>query len=218
MQLLLQDRQMMKNDYLKIIFFKRLSNYTHNARIVSETFDELLRRYDADNRHYHDIRHIANLLNLLDNYKFLIADYDVLYFAIWFHDAIYDAWQSNNEKKSADWATEVLKQTNFDPSRIEKVAQYINATKTHTSNGESDLNFFLDFDLSILGAEETIYDVYTRQIREEFHLVPSFIYNRGRRKILRGFLDREAIYKTDAFRYQIEPKARENMQRELENL
>ncbi len=208
----------MKTDYPKVIFFKRLSKYTDNKTLIDNAFDDLLNDYFAPQRHYHDFAHITNLLNLLEDNKFRIRDEDVVFFSIWFHDVIYDTWKTNNEEKSADFAYEILRQTSMSPDRIDKVVEYINATKTHTANGDTDLELFLDFDLSILGAEDSIYDFYARQIRQEFHSYPNFIYNRGRKKALRGLLEKRYIYHSDEFRRQSEAKARGNMQRELDTL
>ena len=205
----------MKKDYLRIIFYKKLSKYSDNTAFINNTFDELFRHYSSDNRQYHNLSHIIKLLNLFEEFKFNLQHEDVVFFAIWFHDAIYSTWRDDNEEKSAFWAAEVLKETSMPLVNIEKVIQYIAATKTHDSNNEMDLNFFLDFDLTILGADDTIYDVYTRQIREEFSLMPSFLYKRGRRKVLNALLDRPQIYKTSVFYNMMESKARENMQREL---
>jgi predicted metal-dependent HD superfamily phosphohydrolase len=207
-----------KTDFHKVIFFKKLNKYTANKALIDNTFDDLLNDYFAEQRHYHDFAHINHLLTLLDENKYQIQDEEVVYFSIWFHDVIYNPWKTNNEEKSADFADEVLRQTSMSPQRIEKVVAYINATKTHTSNGDSDLAWFLDFDLSILGAEDGIYDVYTRQIREEYSAFPNFIYNRGRKKALRGLLEKDFLYHTADFREKYEAKARQNIQRELDSL
>ncbi len=208
----------MKIDYLKIIFYKKLSKYTNNTAFINDTFDELIRQYASDSRQYHGLPHIVKLLNLSEEYRFYISDEDNIFFTIWFHDAIYSTWRDDNEEKSAFWAREVLKETNMSPENIAKIVQYIKATKTHETNNDADLSLFLDFDLSILGADEAIYDVYSRQIRDEFSLMPSFLYKRGRRKILAALLERPRIYHTTLFQNMLEAKARDNMQRELKNL
>lgn len=208
----------MKKDYLKIIFYKRLSKYSNNTAFINDTFDELIRFYSTDSRQYHGLPHIVKLLSLLEEYKFYIQDEDVVFLAIWFHDAIYSTWRNDNEEKSAFWANETLKSSTMPPENIEKVVQYIEATKTHEATTDSDLCFFLDFDLSILGSDDTIYDVYARQIREEYSLTPSFMYKRGRRKVLKRLLERPHIYHTTIFQSKFEAKARENIERELSNL
>jgi predicted metal-dependent HD superfamily phosphohydrolase len=208
----------MKTDYLKIIFFKKMLNYCNNKDLLEKTFDDLLDLYGSKNRFYHDITHIISLLKRWETSKENIEDDDVVYLAIWFHDAIFSTWKSDNEEKSAELAIEFLSQTSFPKERIEKVAQYILATKTHESNEDNDLNYFLDIDLSILGSEETIYDIYTKQISDEYSFYPTFLYNRGRKKVLTGFLEKEFIYKTAEYRSQLEEQARINIARELENL
>lgn len=208
----------MTTDYLKIIFFKRLSQYTNDTELVKKTFEALLKQYTSSKRHYHNISHIVGLLNMLETHKYHIADDEVMFFSIWFHDSIYNTWKSDNEEKSAIWAKEVLSQTNFPAERIEKVCAYILATKTHTPTGDSDLNWFLDFDLSILGSLSSVYELYVRQIREEYTLIPNFIFNKGRKKVLRSLLEKERLYQTEDFRTRLEAQARMNIEAELQEI
>lgn len=208
----------MKNDFLRIIFYKKLSVYSEDTSLINGMFDELLKCYSSSRRYYHDMTHIISLLKLWESNKNRLADEEIIYLSIWFHDAVYDSWKSDNEERSADMAEQFLKSINYPEHRIVKVVEYILATKTHESNGDSDLNFFLDFDLSILGSEETIYDIYTQQIRDEYSFYPGFMYNRGRRKVLKAFLEKDFIYKTEEFRAGLEKQAKENIQRELDTL
>lgn len=208
----------MKSDYLRIIFYKKLSFYSQDTAVINGTFDELLKCYNTPKRYYHDMTHIISLLKLWENNKNRLADEEIVYLAIWFHDAIYDSWKSDNEELSAEMAKEFLIKINYPEYKIEKVLSYILATKTHESNGDSDLNFFLDFDLAILGSDETIYDIYAQQVRDEYSFYPTFLYNRGRRKVLNAFLEKNSIYKSDEFKALLESQARANIQRELDNL
>jgi predicted metal-dependent HD superfamily phosphohydrolase len=209
----------MKNDYLRIIFYKKLSQYAQNTNFINGTFDNLLKLYSSGKRYYHDLTHIINLLKLWDDNKNHLVDDEIVYIAIWFHDAIYDAWKSNNEELSADMAKDFLLKINFPATKTDKVVQYILATKTHDNhNNDHDLSFFLDFDMSILGAEEAIYAVYTQQIRDEYSIYPGFIYNRGRKKMLKSFLEKPFIYQTEEFRAKFESQARENIKKELDSL
>ena len=49
-------------------------------------------------------------------------------------------------------------------------------------------------------------------------MMPTFLYKRGRRKVLKSLLERPHIYHSTLFKNALEAKARENMKRELENL
>ena len=93
------------------------------------------------------------------------------------------------------------------------------ATKTHTFDSSApDSKLFLDIDLSILGAPSHIYREYSRAIRREFGWVPRFLYRRGRREVLQGFLSRPSIFFTDEMRNRFESQARLNIKTEIEEL
>jgi predicted metal-dependent HD superfamily phosphohydrolase len=76
----------------------------------------------------------------------------------------------------------------------------------------------VDVDLSILGATQSRFDEYERQVREEYGWVPEPIYRRKRREILESFLGRPAIYNTARFIGRYEQQARANLARSLARL
>ena len=76
-----------------------------------------------------------------------------------------------------------------------------------------DERLLVDIDLSILGAPEDRFTEYERQIRQEYAFVPKWLFRRKRREILKGFLDRPAIYSTPHFHDRLEARARDNLRR-----
>ena len=92
------------------------------------------------------------------------------------------------------------------------------ATKLHGLNTDSDTNYFMDADLAILGADDDLYNLYTRQIRKEYKFYPDLLYKPGRRKVLQHFLQMDSIYKTSYFKDKYEWQARKNIKRELMDL
>ena len=62
------------------------------------------------------------------------------------------------------------------------------------------------------------YHQYMKDIRKEYAIYPMILYKKGRKKVLKRFLERERIYFTDQFYVLSEIKARENLTRELETL
>ena len=54
-----------------------------------------------------------------------IIDFDALLFAIWFHDIIYKTSKKNNEEKSAEFASSVLKNLSKEKIHVNTVAQLI---------------------------------------------------------------------------------------------
>jgi predicted metal-dependent HD superfamily phosphohydrolase len=179
-------------------------------------FQDLMTRYDERHRAYHNLNHLVDIFNSLKNITFL--DKNSVYFAIFFHDAIYQPLKQDNEAQSANLALCTLKKFSFylKNNELEKIKTYILATQKHELHEpEPDLAYFLDADLKILGSEENAYQLYTQAIRKEYQIVPDFLYKRGRKKALNHFLTQEKIYKTAFFYERYEVQARKNIENEL---
>ena len=97
---------------------------------------------------------------------------------------------------------------------LSEIHKQIIATKTHEGK-DSDTQYLLDFDLAILGQSETIYKTYTENIRQEYKLVPGFMYKKGRIKVLEHFILKPFIYKTEEFIDSYEKQAKANLSNEL---
>lgn len=186
--------------------------------IKNEYYQELTSLYNSKNRIYHNLNHIEALLKFSEEYKHLLNSPETIDFTIWYHDAIYDASKSNNEEKSAELAKLHLTQLGLSKQLIENCYKLIIATQTHTLNNSLnsfDAQFLLDIDLSILAAERKQYIEYTQQIRKEYKMHPDSLYNEGRKKVLKHFLEMENIYKTELFQNLWEEKAKENISYEM---
>lgn len=204
---------------IKNHWFTLMQRIQCNDGIALAGLSNILRNYTAEDRHYHNLRHISDLIELQQHYAPVIVDNDSVLLAIYFHDIIYRPMRSDNEEKSAREAQAFLQKAGYPEEKQQKVVHYIVATKGHQNPlPDTDLDYLLDFDLHMLGALPAVYDNYTKLVRKEYALYPSFIYKRGRRRVLQHFLSQPGIYKTAAFREKYELKARENMERELESL
>ena len=183
--------------------------------------EQLVAAYQAPGRHYHTLTHILALLDAADGAAAQLQDATVVELAVWFHDAVYEPLRSDNEEKSAELAREFLAATSLSAARQERVGFLIERTKDHTlpqPPNDSDLLFFLDADLSILGAPEARYQDYARQVRQEYRMVPGLLYRRGRRKVLQKMLAAPALYRTADYHTRLEAAARRNLQQELREL
>jgi predicted metal-dependent HD superfamily phosphohydrolase len=102
---------------------------------------------------------------------------------------------------------------------VAAVAQLIVQTKTHhVSSKDRDGCVLLDADLAILGAPAADYRAYARAIRQEYAWVPDEHYRTGRQEVLRSFLQRERIYKTEQLHQESEAQARRNLEEEIRRL
>jgi predicted metal-dependent HD superfamily phosphohydrolase len=180
-------------------------------------FDELAGAYREASRHYHGESHISECLTQFAHYRALAQFPARVEVAIWFHDAIYDTTQSDNELRSAQWAARYLDEHGADSSTVTAVADMINATATHQVDSE-DSAIMLDIDLGILGTAPDVFEAYDQAIRAEYHWVPVNQYRQGRVKVLRSFLDRERIYQTAPIFARLESQARVNLSRKIDQL
>jgi predicted metal-dependent HD superfamily phosphohydrolase len=181
---------------------------------------ELSALYSQPGRHYHGLAHVEALLALAREYRADLADPQAVEAAIWFHDAVYDSRRSDNETRSAALATEMLA-LRVEPARLSRITAMIAATATHalpTLGDEAatrDAAFFLDMDLSILGAPKGVFDSYEAAVRREYAWVDDKAWRTGRAAVLRKFLARPTIFYTEAFRRRFEAEARRNIARSI---
>lgn len=178
----------------------------------------LLDRYGDKGRHYHGVRHLEALVDWQHKYQAQLRDPALVGLAIWYHDAIYSTLRKDNEARSAALARKELSALGVPEPALAKIEALILQTANHHGPPlikDPDLGWFLDFDLSILGAEPKTYARYAEAIRKEYRLVPDVLYRTGRSKVLRGMLQAEFLYYTPAFRQSHERQARKNLVDEL---
>jgi predicted metal-dependent HD superfamily phosphohydrolase len=209
------------SDDLKSKWLTLAAKYSDDGALANRLWEEIELNYSASARHYHTLGHIGKLLAIFGEYEVMITGKDAVEFAIWYHDIIYVPGRSDNETESARLAEKRMLELGVDEKIITTTIQLIEATKTHALSEETDNfdgRFLLDADLSILGADWEEYELYARQIRQEFYFVEKSAYVAGRGGVMQDFLKRERIYKTEEFFQKLGKKARENIERELVGL
>jgi len=200
---------------LKEIWHDLNLKYTSDAVLIGELWNEISRRYSAQDRHYHNLNHLEYMINLAFRYKSEISDFDTLLFTIFYHDIVYNVKRSDNELKSAELAINRLNQLGLSEKQGNRCREQILATKEHTDGTDTDTNFLVDFDLAILGDSPEKYIEYTKRIRKEYAIYPDFMYKKGRKKVLMHFLEMDNIFKTNEFKTKFEARARRNLGNEL---
>lgn len=177
---------------------------------------ELKKAYTGKDRHYHNLTHLAEMVACFDTYKDELKSPNEVLYAIFYHDFVYRSTRKDNERKSAEYALDIL------PGQAtlnrQLIYDLILATKDHAGNGMGDECWLIDFDLRILAKDWDSYQVYCRQIRKEYGIYPDFLYNPGRKKALLHFLEKECIFQTQTFRNLYESRARANIQNEIGQL
>lgn len=207
-------------DHLRSIWDQLTGRYCNDSELTARFYQEIERKYTSSRRHYHNLHHIAALLQYCEQYAVELKDRDVVAFAVFYHDIIYNVLRKDNEPRSAKLAVKRLQALQVPAEKIAQVKLYIEATQTHaittavTHTG--DLQLFLDFDMSILAADWEAYEAYTGQVRKEYRIYPDKLYYPGRKQFLQHCLQTEHIFQTEVFRKNYEGIARANLAKELE--
>jgi predicted metal-dependent HD superfamily phosphohydrolase len=203
---------------LKETFIELIGRYTTDTRLITQLWNEIETNYSGKKRHYHTLAHLDNLLQQLVAVKTKIKDWDTILFTLYYHDIIYNPLKTTNEEKSAEFAENRMQLIAAPQPVIINCVSQILATKKHLLSADSDTNIFTDADLCILGQPWQVYEKYYKQVRKEYALYPDLIYNPGRKKVLQHFLQMQQIFKTNYFFNKFEVQAKENVEKELQQL
>ncbi|MFT4022818.1 MAG: hypothetical protein QM664_03415 [Flavihumibacter sp.] len=200
---------------LEPLFKETAVHFSKDAAGIDALWNEIDAAHSHTARHYHNIRHLEHLLDELLPVKACIADWDMMVFAVSYHDIVYNTLKPDNEEKSSRLAAMRLGNLPVPWQRVNACRALIMATKSHKTTPAADACFFTDADLSILGAAPETYRLYSHQIRREYKFYPDLAYKPGRQKVLEHFLFMERIFKTDHFHSLYEEQARINLREEL---
>jgi len=200
--------------YMLSARFLQLARKTSgDTALCHRLWQELREAYSQPARHYHTLAHLAQLFAALEDSPGVIWD-DALAYAVFYHDAVYDVLRQDNEAQSARLAGERMASLQVAPRLIAQCRELILATRDHRAAGRQ-MNYFVDADLSILGAAPQQYRSYCMQVRREYSIYSEAQYRQGRTRVLQHFLSMPHIYKTPFFRERCERQARQNMEQEL---
>jgi len=183
-----------------------------------ETFKNLCDHYTEPHRAYHTLNHLNNCFNEFDEIKGFLNNTDAVELAIWFHDAVYNIGQHDNEEKSAQLAKAFCHQNGLSKDFTKEVENHILATRDHNLSTNSDTNYLIDIDMSILGYPPEVLYQYEDQIFREY----STIYSKkeylfGRFGFLVKLKDYD-LYKTDYFKSKYGQSCQENIPKAIANL
>lgn len=181
--------------------------------------DELLAAYAEPGRHYHDTRHLAEVLARIDELRVAGETFDpvTVVLAAWFHDAVYDG-ERDAEERSAAWAEDALP-AYLPAEAVAEVARLVRLTESHTPADDDHHGCVLsDADLAILAVDRKRYDEYASAIRAEYAHLGDGDFRAGRASVLHRLLEKQTLFHTSHARARWEEAARANLERELASL
>lgn len=208
----------MRSKLLERLWTELSLHYDDNEERINGHWQEIKKCYQADNRYYHNLNHLLQMVNLALDYQGKLKEPDLILYSIFYHDIIYNAKSGRNEERSAELAKLRLSDSQLSFEKITAIQAQIMATKEHLKSDNSDTNYLLDFDLAILGSERKDYEDYCIAIRKEYAVYPNFLYRKGRKKVIKHFLNQEYIYHSEEAQDRFEDRARMNLKSELKKL
>ena len=186
---------------------------------AEELREALLTAWAEPRRGYHDVQHLSEVLDRLDELATALRfDRVAVSLAAWFHDAVYDG-QELAEERSARWAENALPGVGLSPATVTEVARLVRLTEHHRPAAADAAGCAMtDADLAILAAPPERYREYTAGVRREYAQVPEADFAAGRAAVLRDLASREELFCTAYGREHWQPAARANLSAELAEL
>jgi predicted metal-dependent HD superfamily phosphohydrolase len=168
--------------------------------------DEIKSRYSEPHRFYHTWNHIEYMFRIAEENGVDAKEGTSLWYAIMFHDIVYDPKANDNEEQSCHFFTENLDHTNSNFAKnlllCLHVPDLIRCTKNHIpihsippkSVSQASL---IDLDLAILGDTPEVYQEYVSNVRKEYAHASDQEWKQGRIEWILSMLARESIYYTE---------------------
>ncbi|CAN5793056.1 hypothetical protein BH20ACT6_BH20ACT6_20840 [soil metagenome] len=180
--------------------------------------EKLLQRWAEPHRHYHDERHLLEVLEAVDLLVDEADDPHAVRLAAWFHDAVY-ARRPDDEERSATLATRTLGDLRIDAGLVASVAGLVRMTRHHDPAADDrDGCVLSDADLAVLGSPPQRYRAYVAAVRQEYAHVPEGAFRAGRADVLRALLDQPRLFRTRGGSARWEEPARRRLRAELDAL
>lgn len=186
--------------------------------LAQSTFNELVDAYSFPERVYHSLEgHIASGLVVLEEIRMLgiAKNFNALQFAWFCHDVINDPKAKDNEKRSADFAAQLIKKMGLSESFKRVVRDLIIVTHRPVIPENRDECLIIDLDHVNFGWDHPSFSQQTKAIREELPFVSDEDFELTTEKLFSKMLKKKSIFLTPYFKERYERKAQSNLQRAL---
>lgn len=189
---------------------------------VNNELSALVTAYDKGIRCYHTLEHVLYCLTKAEqffqdeSYKLTEMERAAVKLALFYHDAIYDPTETDNEGRSGNLAWQGTKALGYARGFSDNVEWMIQDTATHLPRTEMS-QFVCDADLAILAEPPGTYKEYVEKVREEYYMYTDDEWIGGRIKFLEKYLIKPKFFYLSC-NERLNHNARENMQAELLDL
>ncbi|QSZ50280.1 DUF4031 domain-containing protein [Arthrobacter sp. D5-1] len=177
---------------------------------------ELLERWGEDGRKYHSRTHLLAVLEALDVLTEPALPARTVSLAAWFHDAVYEGVDGQDEEESALLAEDRLTAAGLSAVDVAEVARLVRLTSSHSPEpGDHAGALLCDADLSVLGGDEQAYARYLAAVREDYAHVSDADFAKGRAAVVRHLLGLDPLFHGERAKALWLDAARRNLAGEL---
>ena len=176
-------------------------------------YADLRERLSAAGREFHNLGHIDDCLRHFDEIAPRLIDRDAVEIALWFHDAVYEPGNPDNERRSAQLFLEQSK--GAPPQFRRRVCALILTTQRGRTPRNDDCKFIDDIDLAGFGSPWKDFMRNGRKLRQEFSTQNDIDYYQGQAKFLSALRRRPTFFRTKYFAERYGAQARANLDRLL---
>ncbi|GIG38820.1 HD domain-containing protein [Cellulomonas phragmiteti] len=199
---------------------------TAPAEQVRRTAEDLLERWTRPDRHFHNLKHLVDVLARVDELDEEAHHPALVRLAAWYHGAVFDSAErkayankgGEDEAASAVLAREQLTELGVPERQVQRISDLVSALVRHTPDPhDGDCAVLCDADLAMLATEPQRYKAYLQDVRAEYAHLPVEDYVRARVRILHKLLARPSLFVSPLAQAWEEP-ARQNVSAELQRL
>ncbi|MCG2801468.1 MAG: hypothetical protein L6311_05135 [Cellulomonas sp.] len=193
---------------------------------IRETADRLLDRWRDPERHFHNLKHLVDVLARVDELGEETHEPAIVRLAAWYHGAVFDSAKyktyatrgGEDEVASAVVAMRELTALGVPAERARRVSDLVSMLVRHSpAPADMDAAVLCDADLAMLATEPQKYKTYLHDVRAEYSHVPVEDYLKARARILGKLLCRKNLFHSP-LSAQWEGPARQNLQAELQRV
>ncbi len=187
------------------------------ARRAGDVYRKLHALYQHPGRYYHDLNHIRACLRHIDAVGSRLNHPDAVEMALWFHDVIYEPGAQDNERRSAEFFTEIAV-TVADVGFADEVSGLIMMTVHPSTPRTLDEKFTVDIDLASFGLPWEEFASLGELVRKEFPHSSDRDFEARQLRFFEMLTRQRYFYFTDFFRSRFEANAQANLRRRIAQL
>ncbi|WP_103063985.1 hypothetical protein [Actinomyces qiguomingii] len=199
---------------------------TASVEQIRATGEDLISRWTSPDRHFHNLKHVINMLARVDELADESHNPDVMRLATWYHGCVFSTASEStyrrnggeDEVASAAYAAKSLQALGVPDQTVDRVCALILNLKRHNlAKNDIDAQALNDADLGALAVEPQQYKSYRIAVRQEYAHIPMADYLQARLAIITRLLGRESLFSSPlGARWEL--PARENLEAEKRHL